>query len=301
MPVDVEGMTKGPGAASAGGTGLGAGYISDDRECVRCGYPLRGLETNGKCPECGAAITSAKTVRHADNLVDAPIGYIRLMAVGMGLLAGTIVFVALLLLVSRLYSSPGTYLLPRIAFHFLLTGAAGVWCGAAWIVTLKRPRTERIVRDPILDNAHIRLATRVSQGLPPLAALVSWGAAATGSAILGGLAGLLLVGALFGLVPLGVFLSAMADWAGETGEGGRLRAASWCIAVLGTLELVVVAVLLLGLPFAMFFAFAARCSSRCRAAWTRRSPRRCCGRAGARSWGCSCGSGVARRARASTS
>ena len=251
MPVDVEAMTKGPGAASAGGTGLGAGYINEDRKCVRCGYNLRGLETTGACPECGTAITGGKkSVRLADNLVDAPIGYIRLMAFGMGLQASSVLVVAVQ------FFLPSTWAIGPLSVRGLLfTLGTLAWFGAAWIVTVRRPRTERIVFDPILDNRHIRLACRLTQGLAALAAMVAWAGFAAGWGWLQVIAAVLMLGALFGLVPMGVYLSSMADWAGETGEGARLRAATWCIAVLGTLEVFVWAVLKLNPPFSMFLAF----------------------------------------------
>ncbi len=30
--------------------------LTDDRLCVHCGYNLRGLPLDGKCPECGEAV-----------------------------------------------------------------------------------------------------------------------------------------------------------------------------------------------------------------------------------------------------
>ena len=248
MPVDVESMSR----AGSAGTGLSGGFVSDDRTCVRCGYSLRGLETTGACPECGTAITSAKkSVRHSDNLVDAPLGYIRLIAFGLGLQAASVLAIGIQFFLPSDWTI-GPFNLRGVLF----TLATLVWFGASWIVTVKRPRTERIVFDEILDNRHIRNVSRWAQGSAALAAMVAWAAYATGSGILQGLAGLLMLGALYALVPMGVYLSSMADWAGETEEGSRLRAATWCIAVLGTLELVIWGVLKLSPPFAMFFAFA---------------------------------------------
>lgn len=212
--------------------------ISTDRPCIRCKYNLRGLEVGGACPECGTAISSGKkTVRFADNLVEAPIGYIKLIAVGLGLQAAMVVVFGFLLLFRGL--GPIALL--------MLMGAAVGWAGGAWIVTVRRPKTERIVPDAILDSDTLRLVTRVSQGVCVLAALALWGLASTGHWAFAWLSGLLMVASMFGLIPMGIYLSSMADWAGDTGVGSRLRAGTWCVAVCGTF--VVLGMLLLQIGF----------------------------------------------------
>lgn len=219
--------------------------IGTDRPCIRCGYNLRGLETNGACPECGTAITQAKkSVRLADNLTDAPLGYIRLMAVGLGLQAGLVLLIGFLTIFRGL-GMPG---------EILKIVAAIGWAGSAWIVTAKRPRTERIVADEILDSAKIRLIARVTQSVGVLAAFVGFGAWYFNSPIVAAVGGVLMLGALFGLVPLGVYLSALADWAGDTNIGTRLRGSVWCIAVCGTVMVALVLVLQLPVPFALLLA-----------------------------------------------
>jgi predicted RNA-binding Zn-ribbon protein involved in translation (DUF1610 family) len=229
--------------------------IMTDRPCIKCGYNLRGLQAGGACPECGTAITNAKkSVRYSDSLVDAPIGYIRLMAVGLGLQAGTILGITLLLILSRFHNN-GVPLIHPLVQGVATLGAMVAWFAAAWIVTLRRPKTERVLADEILDNDLIRKLTRGSQSLALVATLVGWLGVATGFTLIKALAGLLMIGALFGLVPLGIYLSAFADWASETGEGARLRTATWCIAVCGTLEIVLLLVLKLNPPFALLLTF----------------------------------------------
>jgi len=34
------------------------GFIDQDRPCCRCGYDLRGLRPEGRCPECGTVIAA---------------------------------------------------------------------------------------------------------------------------------------------------------------------------------------------------------------------------------------------------
>jgi uncharacterized membrane protein len=167
--------------------------IKTDRPCIKCGYILRGLQVGGACPECGTAIANAKkSVRFVDSLVDAPIGYIRLIALGLSLQAGTILGITVLLILSRFHNN-GVYLIPPVVRSGVMTGAVAAWFIAALFVTLKRPRTDRIVRDDILDNHHIRLATRASQSLALLAVAVGGVGIATGSPIIKGIAAKVLV------------------------------------------------------------------------------------------------------------
>ena len=222
-----------------------------DRVCVRCKYNLRGLETGGVCPECGTAITSRKkTIRFADNLVDAPIGYIKLLAVGLGIQALMVVFFAFLIVFRGL----------GVFAAILMAGSAVGWACAAWIVTAKRPKTEQMAPDEILDSDRIRLIARLSQSIVVFGAGALWGAAYTGSGILAGLYGVLMVAALFGLVPMGIYLSSLADWAGETSVGARLRGSVWLLAVCGTLLVVLTVALQIALPFRLFLVIFATIS-----------------------------------------
>lgn len=230
-------------------TAMPGEVIMTDRPCVRCGYNLKGLETGGSCPECGAPMVAKRSVRTSDSLVYAPIGYIRLIALGLGLQAATILGVTVLLILRQV---AGGVRIGGVDFSgLLMTGAFFTWFAAAWLVTLTRPKTDGIVPDPVLDNKPIRLATRGSQALAFVAVVIGWIGIATGIRLITGFAGFLMIGALFGLVPLGVYLSSLADWAGEVGEGARLRTATWCIAVCGSLQVVLALVLMINPPFAL--------------------------------------------------
>jgi len=54
--------------------------LPEGRKCGNCGYDLTGLMSGGKCPECGTTITPPKSKRLADNLTDAPLGYLKRLA-----------------------------------------------------------------------------------------------------------------------------------------------------------------------------------------------------------------------------
>ncbi|USN98259.1 MAG: hypothetical protein H6810_08725 [Phycisphaeraceae bacterium] len=220
--------------------------ILTDRPCYRCGYNLRGLETGGLCPECGAPITvRKKSVRFADGLVDAPMWYIQLVALASVLMAlvvvGTIAgFVAALV---------GA--VPAFVINGLFTILAGVWFASAWLVTFKRPHGERTLKDVILDSRPMQIGCRATQGTGLAVVVMMWAFWASGFGVFVWLAGLLMLGVLFGLVPFGIYLSSLADWSGDTGVGSRLRSAVWCIAVCGTLLVAVSVVEVVGIKLGL--------------------------------------------------
>ncbi len=50
-------------------------FLDEDLYCTSCWYNLRGLRTNGACPECGHSIAETKRVRKADpSTPDATLG-----------------------------------------------------------------------------------------------------------------------------------------------------------------------------------------------------------------------------------
>ncbi|NLF31381.1 MAG: hypothetical protein GX591_10925 [Planctomycetes bacterium] len=57
--------------------------ISIDLPCIACGYNLRGLTSDGRCPECGAAIDGSLDPRL---LWFAPPAYVRTLALGLSLI-----------------------------------------------------------------------------------------------------------------------------------------------------------------------------------------------------------------------
>ena len=50
------------------------GHLLEDRFCHRCGYNLRGLEVEGRCPECGLAVRESLG---SDSLRTADRGWLR--------------------------------------------------------------------------------------------------------------------------------------------------------------------------------------------------------------------------------
>ncbi len=220
------------------------GTVTKDRPCQNCGYNLRGLEAGGRCPECGTPISARRPHdRLTDGLVDAPMWYIKQIALAMGMMAAVVIGVILTWLAFWLS------LLPGIVMLAAMTLLAGLWFAASWLATTRRPIEDHTTPDPILDHDRLRTASRWSQVAGLLVFALIWTALITNLRLFGVLGGLASIGVLFGLVPLGVYLSALADWSGDTGVGGRLRAAVWCIAVCGSLLIFFSGLGMIGLSF----------------------------------------------------
>lgn len=104
--------------------------VNDNRSCVHCGYNLRGLPLDGKCPECG------KAVRHSlrgDLLKYADPHWLERLRFGVALKLGNILLrmtatMAGLALVTVLNLSPRILTILMAA-----AGVFGLW--ASFVIT----------------------------------------------------------------------------------------------------------------------------------------------------------------------
>jgi hypothetical protein len=206
--------------------------ITTDRPCGKCGYNLRGLPSNGKCPECGRAITGLRgSNRFSDNLGDAPLFYLKAVALGACLLAVFSIVCA--------YAFAFVEAGPTIRIAGIAGVASIAWWVGVYILTGKRQIGDHTLPDAVLDSIWLRRINRAMQLAWPLA-VIAWvlfirsGPPVNQIARVGAL-GLQIVGA-FGLVPLSVHLSSLADWAGDTGLAERFRISAWALAVCGIIS-----------------------------------------------------------------
>lgn len=197
------------------------GVVGTEKLCTGCGYNLRGLPVRNDCPECGKPIiTSVRPPKYGHSMMDAPVAWLKVFTAACVLFAVG----GLALLASMVLWAVSNGLVGGIA-----TAAAGVvwWVG---VVLITRPR-------PLLPGAEIdtrrewvwsRVIARVSQAFwivsGVLTALAATGgltitpwftAAAIGSAAVRGL----------GLAAVFVYVSNLANWAGDDTALGRTRAA----------------------------------------------------------------------------
>ncbi len=236
-------------------------HVAGDRPCHRCGYSLRGLAYGGRCPECGTPIRRSFG-RGTDSLVDAPLEYLRPLAAGLLLMAVCAIAGAFALGSARVP--------PALQASAWAVAICGAWWIGVWIATRPRPIGDSTIPDTLLESPGLRGAIRLLQ-LAWVGAAIGWAVTAyvpalTGPAVppLGPAPGvpppppaavvtarraaLILEGiGYLSVVPLSIYLSALAAWAGETGLVERFRWSAWGVTVGGIGGLAVTAAGALGL------------------------------------------------------
>jgi hypothetical protein len=224
--------------------------VKEDRRCRKCGYNLRGLKMGDRCPECGTAVSEVarKKDRYADNMTESPMWYLVVVACG-SVAMGLALFGSIALMIAERSASAGWNPLSPLMVAVAGGLIAVVWVAGVWLATMKRTHGEHTIRDVILDSRTLRWVTRGVQLFLPLAIGLRYAATATCADWIGVLAGVTTLGWLYGIAPLCVYLGSLADWAGDTNAGDRLRASAWALAVMGTLALVMGLVLAAPVPF----------------------------------------------------
>lgn len=212
--------------------------IAVSRPCVKCKYDLIGLRMGERCPECGTPIRSPRErSRFVDNLVDADAWYIRVVALGFVLLGVAMLAMGTWLVYVQYRAFQWAWVPPAV-IGGVMAAVLVMWWAGVFLVTWRRPLSRDITRDPILEHRGLRWVIRGVHLLPLLAAGAIVAAVALGGGVLGVVAAVLTVASLFAMAPLCVYLSSLADWAGDTGAGSRLRGSAWLVGVCGTASLV---------------------------------------------------------------
>ena len=202
--------------------------IQHPKPCRKCHYDLKGLRIGGKCPECGTPIIRSGQ-RFADNLTDAPIDYLRHLALACAVLAASWLFIVGAAIATNARPVFGTV---------ILAGASLFWWLGTMMITVPRKKGDHTLPDVILDSPRLRLAIRITSSAWPLFAasllltLVLGGTAPSVSFV--AMITIFAVASLISLVPLCAYLMGFADWSGDDGLSTRFNIAGWAIAVFGT-------------------------------------------------------------------
>lgn len=198
--------------------------ITEDRPCHACGYNVRGLAIGGRCPECGETITYRRKRSGPPPLGEAPTWYLGTFSSGLLLMALSAVGF-IIQMVSAVVSVDRSRLI-----LFLCTLA---WTGGVYLTLIPRPVKRDSAARP--EWPALRLTIAVTQACAVLAVAAAALAAATGAAVFRVLAGLLWLAAIVGWPPLTVYLSLLADWAGDSHLMVHYRGVGWMLAVCGVL------------------------------------------------------------------
>lgn len=163
-------MTSIPSVPASAGVVDAQGVLSIDLECKRCGYNLRGLRQEGRCPECGTPIglsTLGDLLRFADPK------WVDKVALGLTILLWMILGGLLVGVVTAVLGNRSPLIQAGLAL-----GVALITFYGTWLVT--EPDPSGIGEDP---NLTVRKILRVSLvlGLVLDAAEVASAAATAGS------------------------------------------------------------------------------------------------------------------------
>jgi hypothetical protein len=188
------------------------------------------------CPECGFEHRRRPLLESRDNLLYAPIGYLRMLQAGALLMAAGVLGMAALT-VARIIGGA-----PEMALVGARLAIGTMWLAGVWIVTSPRKVSERTAANPKQEWRVSRWVNRGTQACWLLSAIVgvlvlqagpkfSWSSMTP----LEALELLLATGAMIGLVPLAIQLADLAEWGADSSLASRLRGAAWGLLVFGVI------------------------------------------------------------------
>lgn len=215
---------------SRGGAGK-AVVIEIDRACIQCGYNLRGLKPDGKCPECGRPIgMKRRGPVFADQMSAAPLLWTKGFVNGTFALAVGISVIIPCAIVSMMEVESS------LGVSVMILGGLS-WFIGAFLVTRPRPVTDATSVSPTKEWVWERFLGRWSQVAwcigPGLVAASAHANVGERALFVLGLA--FIAAAIVGIAPLLIVLSNLTYWAADTNLAYRLKIASWTLPLSGLL------------------------------------------------------------------
>lgn len=223
-----------------------AGVIIADTACRRCGYNLRGLHQDGRCPECGTPIGLST---HGDLLRFADPEWVEKLALGIKYLVWGVVILLVLGVAGGCFTNALGASPVFLQGVIVLGGLLGVY--GAWLLTAPDPSrigedryitARKIVRFALLVGVLSQVTRLAVKALPPMPTALF-----TLLIIAGVLAGLIGVVGEFAKFS---YLGMLADRVPASNLAGWARFLRWALAASAALAGVFGAVvaLLLGRP-----------------------------------------------------
>lgn len=214
---------------NAKGGAARAVVIDVDRACIQCGYNLRGLKPDGRCPECGRPIGKKRRGPvFADQMSAAPLvwtkGFVHgTFALAMGI---SIIIPCAIVSMMEVEGSRGVTV--------MVIGGL-FWFVGALLATRPRPVTDATTMAPTKEWVWERFLGRWSQAAWVIGpALVAASAqVSVGERALFALGIAFIAAAIIGIAPLLLVLSNLTYWAADTNLAYRLKIASWTLPLSG--------------------------------------------------------------------
>jgi DNA-directed RNA polymerase subunit RPC12/RpoP len=192
--------------------------IAEEWKCRKCGYNLIGLKTDARCPECGRLILDKKRgPRFGDQMIDAPMSWLKVFRRGAGLLMAGGWIMSLGLLAWSWLRLPACGVVAMIG--------AGLWAFGSVLATRPRPKTKASLQDPVQEWRTLRPWGRWSQPFWAVAIGLTLGeqlSDAISPELVWG-SGICFACAMIGCWPMLILISNLAFWASDTDLANRLR------------------------------------------------------------------------------
>jgi len=198
-----------------------APIIETDRECVGCGYNLRGLRVGITCPECGMPTTAIPGAD--DPLSTMPTRVIVAFVRGCWVASICIVLTIGVVIAARFPAVNPSF--SRMA----LIGVSILWFGAVLWLTPAFSIPQAVARG-FSQRSRLRRATRWLQLGWIIASVASFQAGTTGtswSALLNSAQWLGFISGIAGIVMLSILLERLSDWTRDTDAARMFNWAMW--------------------------------------------------------------------------